>query len=172
MVDWLPLLVVLCLVINVEKLDVPACAPISWLSLLSYWIVVEQYVLHHTFNCHSLLITLTICRICLALLLNFAWHSISILHKYFLFKLLIFSWKQGDHLLYCVLCKWEVCKPRISSRKRKLLNITIWSKVVLEQIRQMFSPHFSNNLCTTASLVDNKPHFLQPCQIFCTVSWE
>ena len=37
--------------------------------------------------------------------------------------------------------------------------------------RQMFCWHFSN-LCTTASLVDNKPHFLQPCQIVCTVSWE
>ena len=36
----------------------------------------------------------------------------------------------------------------------------------------MFCWHFSYNLCTKASLVDNKPHFLQPCQIFCTVSWE
>ena len=71
--------------------------------------MVEQLVLQHTFNCHSLLITLTICQICLALPLNFAPISILhefFLHEFFLFKLLIFSWKQGDHLLYCVLCKW------------------------------------------------------------------
>ena len=36
----------------------------------------------------------------------------------------------------------------------------------------MFCRYFSDNLCTTASLVDNKPHFFQPCQIVCTVSWE
>ena len=36
----------------------------------------------------------------------------------------------------------------------------------------MFCQHFSNNLCTTVLLVDNKPYFLQPCQIVCTVSWE
>ena len=132
MVDWLPLLVVLCLVINVEKLDVPACAPISWLSLLSYWIAVEQYVLHHTFNCHSLLITLTICRICLALLLNFAWHSISILQNFFC---LSYWSSHGNKVIICFIVYYvngEVCKPRISSRKWKPLNITIWSKVVLE----------------------------------------
>ena len=36
----------------------------------------------------------------------------------------------------------------------------------------MFCQHCSNNLCTTVSLVDNKPHFFQHCQIVCTVSWE
>ena len=36
----------------------------------------------------------------------------------------------------------------------------------------MFCLCFSNNLCTTMSLVDIKPHFFQPCQIVCTVLWE
>ena len=33
----------------------------------------------------------------------------------------------------------------------------------------MFCRHFSYNLCTKASLVDSKPHFFQPCQIFCSL---
>ena len=33
----------------------------------------------------------------------------------------------------------------------------------------MFCQHFSYNLCTKASLVDSKPHFFQPCQIFCSL---
>ena len=39
-------------------------------------------------------------------------------------------------------------------------------------LRQMFCQCFSNDLCTTLSLVDNKPYFFQPCQINCTVLWE
>ena len=155
--------------INVEKLDVPACSTISWLSSLSYWIGVEQYVLRHKFNCLT-------CESHWPSVES-AWHSHWILHgtpsPFCMNGFCLSYWSShGNKMIICFIVYYvngEVCKPRISSRKWKPLNITIWSKVVS---RQMFCRHFSNNLCTIASLVNKKPHFLQPCQIVCTVSWE
>ena len=61
-------------IVGVDELGGPIYAPISWLSLFNHRIVIEQYVLEHSFKCCSL-ITLTTCQLCLALQLNFARHS-------------------------------------------------------------------------------------------------
>ena len=116
------------LTINVvDKLCWPVWKVKSRLSLLGHWIVVEQRLLKHTFNCASLLITLTICQVCLAPWRNFARHSISIFHEYFCLS----CWSSHANkvritssFILFIMYTNEVFKPRICSRRWQPLIVS------------------------------------------------
>lgn len=117
-----------CQLINgVDKLGWPVWKVKSRLSLLGHWIVVEQRLLKHTFNCASLLITLTICQVCLAPRRNFARHSISIFHEYFCLS----CWSSHANkvritssFILFIMYTNEVFKPRICSRRWQPLIVS------------------------------------------------
>ena len=112
---------------GVDKLGWPVWKVKSRLSLLGHWIVVEQRLLKHTFNCASLLITLTICQVCLAPRRNFARHSISIFHEYFCLS----CWSSHANkvritssFILFIMYTNEVFKPRICSRRWQPLIVS------------------------------------------------